>query len=166
MAVTQHDSIFKDIKLPGGISTKATEFKELAAKGDKWESPVFGIGSAKETTDLPKVAPITRKPHNAASGSVRGQGMSSGGGNLSSPGHGQGINSGAHGYNQGTNAATHGYNQGVGASAGQIGSPGYAATNGTPSGGFSTQVDQAFGMKNTQASVPHAGVHSAVTAAP
>ncbi|KAH4049014.1 hypothetical protein HBH49_154290 [Parastagonospora nodorum] len=41
MAVTQHDSIFKNISLPGGISSKATEYKELAAKGDKWESPIF-----------------------------------------------------------------------------------------------------------------------------
>jgi hypothetical protein len=46
-AITQEDSIFKDIKLPGGISSKATEYKELAAKGEKWESPVFSIGSAK-----------------------------------------------------------------------------------------------------------------------
>jgi hypothetical protein len=63
MAVTQHDSIFKNISLPGGISTKATEFKELAAKGDKWESPVFSIGNASETRDLPKAAKIARKPH-------------------------------------------------------------------------------------------------------
>lgn len=87
MAVTQHDSIFKDIKLPGGISTKATQFKDLAAQGDKWESPVFGIGSAKESTDIPKLPAVTRKPHNAASGSVRGGNLASTGGNLSSPGY-------------------------------------------------------------------------------
>lgn len=46
-AMTQEDSMFKDIKLPGGISSKATEYKELARKGEKWESPVFSIGSAK-----------------------------------------------------------------------------------------------------------------------
>lgn len=46
-AITQEDSMFKDIKLPGGISSKATEYKELARKGEKWESPVFSIGSAK-----------------------------------------------------------------------------------------------------------------------
>jgi Family of unknown function (DUF5923)/Protein of unknown function (DUF4449) len=144
MAVTQHDSIFKSVQLPGGISTKATEFKDLAAKGDRWESPVFGIGSAKESTDLPKLSPVTRKPHNAASGSVRGQGVQPSGGNLSSPG-----------YSQGTNSASHGYNQGV-----------QAPTNGTPSGGFSTQVDQAFNMKDAQANGPPANstIHSAVTA--
>ncbi|KAB8360708.1 hypothetical protein FH972_024444 [Carpinus fangiana] len=65
IAITQHDSIFKDISLPGGISTKATEYKTLAAKGDKWESPVFLIGSASESTGLPTVAPVTRKPHSA-----------------------------------------------------------------------------------------------------
>lgn len=65
VAVTQHDSIFKNIALPGGISTKATEYKELAQKGEKWESPVFSIGSAKETANLPKAANPVRKPHTA-----------------------------------------------------------------------------------------------------
>ncbi|EEP78474.1 conserved hypothetical protein [Uncinocarpus reesii 1704] len=69
MAVTQHDSIFQGISLPGGISTKATEYKELAAKGDRWESPVFGIGSASETTNLPQLPPTTRKPHQIVVGS-------------------------------------------------------------------------------------------------
>lgn len=151
MAMTQHDSIFKDIKLPGGISTKATEFKELAAKGDKWESPVFGIGSASESTDIPELPPVTRKPHNAASGGVRGgSGLQSSGGNLSSPGYGQD-----------TNTVSHSYNQGVGASSGSTGLP---TTNGNPSGGFSNQVDQAFGMKDTQPNGPHTGIHNAVTA--
>ncbi|KAF2205708.1 hypothetical protein GQ43DRAFT_452967 [Delitschia confertaspora ATCC 74209] len=68
VAVTQHDSMFKNISLPGGISTKATEYKELAAKGDKWESPVFSIGSAKETSSLPKIAAVTRKPHGRPEG--------------------------------------------------------------------------------------------------
>ncbi|KAB2581323.1 uncharacterized protein LTHEOB_9664 [Lasiodiplodia theobromae] len=63
VAVTQHDSIFKDITLTGGISSKATEFKDLAKQGDKWESPVFSIGSAKETSNLPKISAVTRKPH-------------------------------------------------------------------------------------------------------
>lgn len=158
MAVTQYESIFPHINLPGGISTKATEFKDLAAKGDKWESPVFGIGSAKESTDLPKTSPVTRKPHNAASGGVRGgSGLQSSGGNLSSPGSSQG---------QGTNATSHAYNQGVGASAAGVGSPAYPSTNGNPAGGFGNQVDQAFNMKNAQVNgPPHAsGIHSAVTA--
>lgn len=68
VAVTQHDSIFKNISLPGGISSKATEYKDLAAKGDKWESPIFSIGSAKETTSLPKAGTVTRKPHGRAGG--------------------------------------------------------------------------------------------------
>ena len=64
MAVTKQDSIFANISLPGGISTKATEFKELAVKGDKWESPVFSIGSAPESTDIPKLPTVTRKSRN------------------------------------------------------------------------------------------------------
>lgn len=61
VAVTQMDSIFPEIKLPGGISSKATEYKELAAKGDAWESPVFSIGTAKESSNLPKVPEIRRR---------------------------------------------------------------------------------------------------------
>ncbi|KAL1875153.1 hypothetical protein Daus18300_003221 [Diaporthe australafricana] len=62
-AITQEDSMFKDIKLPGGISSKATEYKELARKGEKWESPVFSIGSAKTSTGIPAAPKVTRKPH-------------------------------------------------------------------------------------------------------
>ena len=72
VAMTQNDSIFPQVKLPGGISTKATEYKALAAKGEKWESPVFGIGSASESTNLPSLTPVSRKAHNAAAGGVRG----------------------------------------------------------------------------------------------
>ncbi|KAM7202272.1 Protein of unknown function (DUF4449) domain containing protein [Naviculisporaceae sp. PSN 640] len=63
MAVTKEDSIFPNIHLPGGISSKATEYKELARKGDKWESPVFSIGSASRSRDLPRAPVVTRKPH-------------------------------------------------------------------------------------------------------
>lgn len=72
VAVTQKDSIFPDIKLPGGISTKATEYKELAAKGDTWESPVFGIGTAKESTNLPRLSPPQRRGGGASRGTVGG----------------------------------------------------------------------------------------------
>jgi hypothetical protein len=72
LAVTKEDSMFKNISLPGGISTKATEYRDLAAKGDKWETPVFGIGSAKESTDIPKLAQITRKSGKGGPVTVRG----------------------------------------------------------------------------------------------
>ncbi|KAH7113828.1 hypothetical protein B0J11DRAFT_541384 [Dendryphion nanum] len=68
VAVTQQDSIFQNISLPGGISSKATEYKDLAAKGEKWESPVFSIGSAKESSSLPKIGNVTRKPHGRTGG--------------------------------------------------------------------------------------------------
>ncbi|KAL4725510.1 hypothetical protein ACLX1H_007659 [Fusarium chlamydosporum] len=63
VAMTKEDSIFPNIDLPGGISTKATEYKELSRKGDKWESPVFSIGSAKKSTDIPSPPKIQRKAH-------------------------------------------------------------------------------------------------------
>ncbi|PGH17610.1 hypothetical protein AJ79_00971 [Helicocarpus griseus UAMH5409] len=65
LATTQKDAIFSDIKLPGGISSKATEYQELAAKGDKWESPVFSIGSAAPSANLPRLAPVSRRTRTA-----------------------------------------------------------------------------------------------------
>jgi len=72
VAMTKQDSIFQNIALPGGISTKATEYKELAAKGDRWESPVFSIGGAKESTDIPKASSVSRKPHQTRTAGIRG----------------------------------------------------------------------------------------------
>lgn len=72
IAMTKEDSMFKNISLPGGISTKATEYKQLAEKGNRWESPVFGIGSAKASADIPSTHKITRKPHQTRSAGVRG----------------------------------------------------------------------------------------------
>ncbi|KAL1954941.1 hypothetical protein VTO42DRAFT_399 [Malbranchea cinnamomea] len=66
VAMTKNDMMFKDIRLPGAISSKASEYKDLAMKGERWESPVFSIGTASETTGLPKLAAITRKSHSIA----------------------------------------------------------------------------------------------------
>jgi len=66
VAVTQNDSLdrFKHISLPGGISTKATEYQELARKGDRWQSDVFSIGSASPSSNISKPHSISRKsPH-------------------------------------------------------------------------------------------------------
>lgn len=63
---TLHDSLFPDITLPGAVSTKATGYADLAKKGERWESPVFSIGKAAESTDVPKAATITRKRHQTA----------------------------------------------------------------------------------------------------
>lgn len=70
--MTQHDSIFPDVKLPGGISSKATEWKEMGLKGDTWESPVFKLGGASTSTDIPKAADVTSKDHQVTEGGVRG----------------------------------------------------------------------------------------------
>lgn len=66
--MTLQESIFPNIKLPGGVSNKATEYAELAAKGEKWNSPVFSIGNASESTDIPRQPAITRKSHRTAGG--------------------------------------------------------------------------------------------------
>ena len=134
VAMTQHDSIFKDVKLPGGISTKATDWKTLASQGEKWESHVFTIGSAAETSNLPRVSPITRRAHNAASGGVRGpQNVEPGQSTL-----GQAESrTGNAGYGQ---TSGNEYAQGTGAEYGQ--------SNG--SNGFSNQVNQAFDNNASQ----------------
>ena len=141
VAMTQMDSIFPNIKLPGGISTKATEYKQLAAKGDKWESPVFGIGSAAETSNLPRVTPVSRKAHNAAAGGVRGP---------------QNVEPGQSTLGQAQPKSDSSYGQ-TGYGQGQTGS-GYGQTGTT---GFGNQVDQAFDspMKNTS-TVPNGGIAS------
>ncbi|AEO69099.1 uncharacterized protein THITE_2053088 [Thermothielavioides terrestris NRRL 8126] len=65
-AVTKEDSMFPHIRLPGGISSKATEYRELARRGDKWESPVFALGSAAASRDVPPAPTVVRKSHAAA----------------------------------------------------------------------------------------------------
>jgi len=83
-AVTKEDSIFPHIHLPGGISSKATEYKELARKGDKWESPVFSIGTASRSHDVPHAPHVTRKPHAT---NVSANGASTGAPNGAANGH-------------------------------------------------------------------------------
>lgn len=73
LAATKHDSIFPQINLPGGISTKATEYKNMAKQGKEWQSPIFGIGSAQPTSDIPKPQTISRKSHHVTQGGVRGK---------------------------------------------------------------------------------------------
>lgn len=131
VAMTQMDSIFPQIKLPGGISTKATEYKQLAGKGDKWESPIFGIGSAAPTSSLARVNPVSRKPHSAAQGGVKGsQNLESGQSTFgqAEPRVDRGYGQSQPSYQQGQ---SYGTGQGYGSS-----------TNG--SSGFSNQVNQAF----------------------
>jgi Protein of unknown function (DUF4449)/Family of unknown function (DUF5923) len=71
MAMTYHDSFFQDIKMPGGVTNKATEYQELSSKGERWQSPVFNWGGASPSSNLPRVAKITRKPHTTAEGRLQ-----------------------------------------------------------------------------------------------
>jgi hypothetical protein len=131
--MTLHDSIFPDIELPGGVSSKATEYAELATKGERWESPIFSIGNADESTDIPAQGAITRKAH-GTNGTTDVAGTA-----------------GASGKAHGTNGTTD-----VAGAAGASGMATAAATNGTskvpayPSRGFSDEVDQAFVNDDTK----------------
>ena len=117
-ALTLHDSIFPEIKLPGGISTKATEYAELANKGERWESPIFSIGNASESTDIPAAGVVTRKPHATADG-VAGGAIGGAAGNAAAA------------------AAS-------GSAMAAAGTNGSSKVAGYPSRGFSDEVDQAF----------------------
>jgi hypothetical protein len=122
--MTLHDSIFPEIQLPGGVSTKATEYADLAAKGERWESPIFSIGSASESSNVPSAGQVTRKPHTTAD-DVAGGGVAGG-----------------------VAGAVAGGAAGNAAAAGASGSAANAASgtkvDGYPSRGFSDEVDQAF----------------------
>ncbi|GJN70050.1 hypothetical protein PLICBS_004102 [Purpureocillium lilacinum] len=61
VAMTMEDSLLPNVKLPGPVSSKACEYKELARKGEKWESPVFSIGSAKKSSNIPPAPPIVSR---------------------------------------------------------------------------------------------------------
>jgi hypothetical protein len=64
VATTKETSLFPNIHLPGGISSKATKYKEVAREGEEWRSPIFDIGSAKASSNIPQPKKITRKsPH-------------------------------------------------------------------------------------------------------
>jgi hypothetical protein len=125
MAMTHHDAMFKDIKLPGGVTTKATEYKELSAKGDRWQSPVFNWGDASPSANLPKPAQVTRKPHTTAESRLQDGPVRSA--------NGAGVTNG----NQG--ASTNGAN-------GHALSP-----NDATNGNFKREVDRAF---DTNSNVP------------
>ncbi|PKX92530.1 uncharacterized protein P174DRAFT_421582 [Aspergillus novofumigatus IBT 16806] len=112
---TLHDSMFPDIKLPGAVSNKATEYTDLARKGERWESPIFSIGSASESKDIPKLASIQRKPHRTAESRLREKADGR-------------PTEGADG------RATQG---------GQVGADGHPKT-GYPSRGFADEMDNAF----------------------
>jgi len=146
MAVTKHDSIFPHISLPGGISTKATEYKDLAAKGEKWESPVFSIGSAKETSSLPKIAAVTRKPH----GRPEGYSTNTGAGGYSE-------NTGAGGYGANTSTGGYGANTGAGGYGANTGAGDYGTTG--VASGFQSEVNNAFDV-NADYGAPQRGAFS------
>ncbi|KAJ5496109.1 hypothetical protein N7539_001225 [Penicillium diatomitis] len=128
--MTLHDSMFPDIKLPGGISNKTTEYVELAGKGEKWESPIFSIGNAAESRDIPSAGPVTRKPHTTAADRV---------GNAA---HGTTLAGTSDHYTNG-NTAVNG-NAALDSTGALGGVNGHSKVDGYPAHGFSDEVDQAF----------------------
>jgi hypothetical protein len=129
--MTLHDSIFPDIELPGGVSSKATEYADLAAKGERWESPIFSIGDASESTGIPSAGKITNKPHGATTNGAGAAGVAAAAGSS----------------NDATAAAA-----GIPSSAGPVGSAAPVSSTAPVNGsrGFSDEVDKAFVNGKTQ----------------
>lgn len=157
-AMTHHDSLFKDIKLPGGISNKATEYKELAQKGERWQSPVFDWGSASESSDIPRAQEIKRKPHGTAESRVRDRSEAGQTGQQTAAG-GYAFTNGGTTDPYATNGRSTGYSNGQGTNGYSNG--GYKATapnggvsgtnvDGYPTDGFSKHVNQAFSADTTR----------------
>lgn len=164
VAVTKQDSMFKNISLPGGISTKATEYKNMAASGTKWESPIFSIGSAKESTSLPRLPAIKRKEHAHAPSKIRGpknlgqsqpegpisgnKGQSQGqGGNYGSSSQ-QGYGGDEREYGTAANYPdSHDYNSGYGQGAAY--SEGYGASQGRGYNPYDSNNSQSYGQNQS-----------------
>lgn len=150
VAVTKEDSMFKHISLPGGISSKATEYKQLAAKGDRWESPVFGIGNAKTSNDIPKLKQITRKSHSTASSTLRGDNTQSTTSSVTGAGrYGNAPGSGGHlGGAPVSGLGSSGFSNGPTGATGQTAAGGpesrFINESSGATAGFGNQVDQAF----------------------
>jgi len=166
MAVNSRDSLFPQIKLPGGISTKATEYKELSEKGDKWESPIFTIGSARESSNLPKLSPVTRKRAHIPGPQVRdtprdtqgagvGTNLSSGAGNTGGMGAGYGSAGSNTGMGSNYGSTTGGMGSGYDNQSG-MGSN-YGNTSGMGSNYDNTGMGSSYGTSGAPTGLPHVG---------
>lgn len=150
MALDKHQSIFPQIHLPGGISSKATEYKDLATKGDNWESPIFKIGSAGVSKDIEHAPNVTQKPHAVTEGGVRGPqnigNTSSTTENLKDPSAQRDVQSGGLGS---SNAGYSSNTTGLSST-----SNGYTKGSATDNTSFGTQVDNALNGSHNGNGIP------------
>lgn len=68
IAATDENSVFPDVILPHSLSDKATWYHNIAMAGERWDSPIFLIGKARQSPDIPKPSSISRKSHETADG--------------------------------------------------------------------------------------------------
>lgn len=150
MAMTHDDAMFKDIKLPGGVTTKATEYKELSAKGDRWQSPVFDWGAASPTSNLPKPDDVTRKPHTTAESRLQEKPQTDGvdgvGANAVGTGTGAGAVNGLHGVSTTGATASGSYGQTL------LPANGVTSNQSATNGAFKKEVDRAFDANSANVS--------------
>ncbi|KAI9646554.1 hypothetical protein NHQ30_004549 [Ciborinia camelliae] len=72
MVMTMEDSMFPDINLPGGFSSKVTEIRNLATTGDQWRSTLFSFGQADKSIGISPAKQIEKKPHSVTQSGVKG----------------------------------------------------------------------------------------------
>jgi hypothetical protein len=154
MAMTEHDSVFPNIHLKGGISAKATEYKKIAMSGDTWHSPVFKLGKASTSSNIPDATTVTRKHHSVTNGGVHEPH------NISNTGPTTAVTRNDHFVTDGgvrgpqnisnTGSTTNQVHEPAAQAAGAASGP---ATNGPPNIAFSNEIDRAFSVESTTAAV-------------
>lgn len=70
VATTYKESIFPNIQLPDTLSYVATWYEKLASEGNRWESPVFSVGSASES-NFSSPTTVHRKAHKTTEGKLK-----------------------------------------------------------------------------------------------
>jgi hypothetical protein len=168
IATTKETSMFPKVSLLGGISSKATKYREMAREGNEWRSPVFDLGTANPTR-IPEPGKITRKsPHEHSPATINdrpgtethGRGLNTGNQGSSNSGYGssnngQGSSRGAYGTSTNTGGYSNDFTEGGGAATAGLGGPrsgggyipsglgsnGYAPRQSSAADSMSTAVD-------------------------
>jgi Protein of unknown function (DUF4449)/Family of unknown function (DUF5923) len=92
---TKETSMFPNVHLESGISTKATKYRQMAREGEEWRCPIFDIGSANASTKISEPKKIARKsPHQHSRATINEGPTRKGPGGINDPVEYMSLNSG------------------------------------------------------------------------
>ncbi len=153
VATTTDKSILKDKKLPGITSGLATEMRHKAAEGDSWQSPIFSLGNAAESINVPKPAPIKRRSPNERATLNPGEGGKKDAGIQRSEQKASNTGTGTGGFSDGGSNTTP-YGTAAYPIAGQKSGSSYPPTSGgySPGAGYTTGATPAYATEPTSGS--------------